>query len=91
MLSQSQASPSVRASLVDTEQALVTDLVRYLDRVAFVPRDLALLYARGQLEPEVFDRYRATCEHATGAITDRVWLAVIDELCRRSLALAVRV
>jgi hypothetical protein len=69
----------------------VDDLVRYLDRVAFVPRDLALAYANGAIEADAFDRYRATCEHGTGRVSDEVWLAVLDALCARSLALAVRV
>lgn len=91
MLSHSHAvsaSPSPR--LDDGDRALVADLVRYLDRVAFVPRDLALAYAAGQLDADVFDRYRATCEHATGPVRDDVWLAVLDTLCSRALALAVR-
>jgi hypothetical protein len=92
MLSHSHAvATSAGASLADDDRALVTDLVRYLDRVAFVPRDLALAYAQGQLEADVFDRYRATCEHATGRIRDDVWLAVIDALCARAVALTIRI
>jgi len=82
------------AALSETEShrsSTVLDLVRYLDRVAFVPRDLALAYAHGQIDPDAFDRYRATCEHATGPVRDDVWLQVLDVLCRRALALAVQI
>ena len=92
MLSHSHAvATSGGASLAEGDRALVIDLVRYLDRVAFVPRDLALAYATRQLSADVFDRYRATCEHATGPIRDDVWLAVLDALCSRAMALAVRI
>jgi hypothetical protein len=72
-----------------SELSLVQQLLRYLDRVAFVPRDLALAYASGQLDADVFDRYRATCEHATGPVPDDVWLALLDTLCARAVSLAV--
>lgn len=78
-------------SEADPDRSLVIELVRYLDRVAFVPRDLAMAFARGQIEADAFDRYRATCEHATGPVPDHVWLAVIQVLCTRALALAVQI
>ena len=69
----------------------VTELVRYLDRVAFVPKDLALAYAQRHIDADAFDRYRATCEHAWGPVGDGTWLLVIDALCTRALALGVRI
>ena len=91
MLSTSHGDAAAEeAAFTTRDRALVNDLVSYLDRVAFVPRDLALAYSQGQVDADVFDRYRATCEHATGPIRDTVWLAVIDALCSRALALAVR-
>lgn len=73
------------------ERALVIELVRYLDRVAFIPRDLVIAHASGRLAAAAFDRYRVTCEQANGAVRDAVWTAVIDTLGTRALALAVRV
>lgn len=76
---------------VPVAEPSVSELVRYLDRVAFVPKDLALAYAQRHIDADAFDRYRATCEHAWGPVGDEMWLAVIDALCARALALGVRI
>lgn len=72
------------------ERVLVIDLVRYLDRVAFIPRDLVRAYASGRIGVDVFDRYRATCEQVTGPVRDGVWSAVVDALCVRTTATVQR-
>ena len=82
---------TTETTLAPEQRAVVIALVRYLDRVAFIPRDLVLAHASGQIETATFDRYRATCEHAHGAISDAIWFGVIDTLCTRALALGVRI
>lgn len=73
------------------ERVLVVELVRYLDRVAFIPRDLVIAHASARIGDAAFDRYRATCERANGAVRDAVWSAVIRTLSTRAVALAVSV
>lgn len=73
------------------DRALVVELVRTLDRVAFIPRDLVIAHASRRIGAAAFDRYRVTCEHTHGAVRDAVWSAVLDTLGTRALALAVRI
>lgn len=73
------------AELGTTEHALVAKVVRHLDRVAFIPRDLVLAHATGRVAADVFDRYRPTAQEVGAPVLDSVWRAVIDELCRRAM------
>lgn len=73
------------AELGMTEHALVAKVVRHLDRVAFIPRDLVLAHATGRVAADVFERYRPAPQDIGAAIGDAVWRAVIDELCRRAM------
>lgn len=86
-----EAQATGETTLDTHERTLVIELVRYLDRVAFIPRDLVIAHASGRIGAVAFDRYRVTCEHTNGAVRDAVWAAVIDTLSTRALALAVRV
>lgn len=70
--------------MVMPDRALVFDIIRYLDRVAFVPRDLVLAYRGGSVGAEAFDRYRATAEAVTGPIREPIWAAVLAELVARA-------
>lgn len=84
-------SASTEVTLAPDERVLVVDIVRYLDRVAFIPRDLVLAHASGRIGVAAFDRYRISCATTIGAIGDSAWAAVIETLCTRALALAVRI
>jgi hypothetical protein len=86
-----ESQATTETTLEPRERALVVELVRYLDRVAFIPRDLVIAHADGRIGAAEFDRYRVTCERANGAVRDAVWSAVIETLGTRALALAVRI
>jgi hypothetical protein len=79
-------TPRVQTGM--TTERLARELVRYLDRVAFVPRDAVLAYASGRIGADIFDRYRAACERVAGPVDDSVWRAVLDTLCTRTSSLA---
>lgn len=77
-----------QGAVLDVQQldrALVAKVVRHLDRVAFIPRDLVLAHATGRVAADVFERYRPAAQDIGAAIGDAVWQAVIDELCRRAM------
>ena len=73
------------AELAMAERAFVAKVVRHLDRVAFIPRDLVLAHATGRVAADVFERYRPTAQDVGAPVVDTVWRAVIDELCRRAM------
>ena len=82
---------TTETALEPRERAIVLELVRYLDRVAFIPRDLVIAHASSRVGAAAFDRYRTTCERTNGAVRDAVWSSVLDTLGTRALALAVRI
>jgi hypothetical protein len=66
------------------ERLTVIAIVRHLDRVAFIPRDLVLAAASRGVAAAMLDQYRATGEDEVGAVRDAVWRGVVEMLCDRA-------
>jgi len=66
------------------ERLTVIAIVRHLDRVAFIPRDLVLAAASRSVAAAMLDQYRATGEDEIGIVRDAVWQAVVELLCDRA-------
>ncbi len=63
------------------ERLTVIAIVRHLDRVAFIPRDLVLAAASRGVAAAMLDQYRATGEDEVGTVRDAVWRAAVAMLC----------
>ena len=67
-----------------SERLTVIAIVRHLDRVAFIPRDLVLAVASRDIAAAMLDQYRTTAEDEVGVVRDVVWRAVVEMLCARA-------
>jgi hypothetical protein len=74
----------VESDLSASERLTVIAIVRHLDRVTFVPRDLVLAAASRGVAAAMLDQYRATGEDEVGPVRDAVWRAVVELLCDRA-------
>ena len=70
--------------LTAAERLSVIAIVRHLDRVAFIPRDLVLAAASRGVAAAMLDQYRTTGEDEVGPVRDAVWQAVVEMLCDRA-------
>lgn len=71
----------VDVDLSAEERLTVIAIVRHLDRVAFIPRDLVLAAASRGVAAAMLDQYRTTAEDEVGTVRDPVWRAVVVMLC----------
>jgi len=67
-----------------SERLTVIAIVRHLDNVAFIPRDLVLAAASRGVAAAMLDQYRTTGEDEAGPVNDAVWQAVVAMLCDRA-------
>jgi hypothetical protein len=67
-----------------SERLTVIEIVRHLDRVTFIPRDLVLAAASRGVAGAMLDQYRTTGEDEVGPVRDAVWRAVVAMLCDRA-------